>query len=147
MTLSNSVGCPLERADLERQPLAVDHRPEHEREQQQTDPGRRPGVLVAAQPAVRADDDPERRRHRDRDQQPDELDLGQPEGGPEECLGDEVLRQPLHEQQRDAAEQGDGRQQHLVRPAPGQDLGEMGDEECRKVDAAGPARRTAGTTR
>ena len=42
--------------------------------------------------------------------------------------------QPLHQQERDPAEHRDGRQQDLVRAAPGQDLRGMGDEERRDVD-------------
>ena len=46
-----------ERADAQGQPLAADLRAEHEGQQQQGDADGRPRVLVAAQPAVRADDD------------------------------------------------------------------------------------------
>ena len=123
-----------ERSELEGQALAVDLRAEDEGEQQQTDADRRPGVLVAAQPAVGPDDDAEGRRQGQRQQQPDELDLGQPELGAEERLGDEVLRQPLHQQQRDAAEQRHGRQQDLVGPPAGEDLGGVGGEEGGHVD-------------
>ena len=55
-----------ERSELEGQALAVDLRAEDEGQQQQPDADRRPGVLVAAQPAVGADDDAERRRHGER---------------------------------------------------------------------------------
>ena len=123
-----------QRPDLERQALAVDHRAEDERQQQQAHPGGRPGVLVAAQPAVGADDDAERRRDRQCDQQPHQLDLGQAEGRPEERLLDEVLWEPLHEQQRDAAEHRDRRQQHLVGPTPGQDLGQVGGQQRPEID-------------
>ncbi len=65
----------------------------------------------------------------ERQQQPDELDLGQPELRAEERLGDEVLRQPLHQQQRDPAEHRDGRQQDLVGPPAGEDLCGVGGEQ------------------
>ena len=112
-----------ERPELDGQALAVDLGAEHEGQQQQADPGRGPRVLVAAQPAVRADDDRQGRHDGQGDEQPDELDLGEPERGAEERLLDEVLRQPLHQQQRDPAEQrrssaaGSGR--CAGRPGPG----------------------------
>ena len=132
MTFSSSDGWPLNgpNCSVRREPLIS--RAKDERQQQQADARRRPRVLVAAQPAVGADDDPEGRRDRDRQEQPDELDLGEAERRPERVLGDEVLRQPLHQQQRDAAEQADDRQQDLVRPAAGEDLGEMGAARARR---------------
>ena len=123
-----------QRPELEGQPLAVDLGAEDERQQQQADPDRRPRVLVAPQPAIGADDDAERRGDDERAQEPDELDLGETELGAEERLGHEVLRQPLHEEQRDAAEHRDGRQQDLVRPAAGEHLRGVGHEQRGEVD-------------
>ena len=134
MTLSSSVGWPLNGPSWSVRRWPLISVPKDERQEQQPDAGRRPGVLVAAQPAVGADHDAEGRGDGERQQQPDELDLGEPEGRPEEGLGDEVLRQPLHEQQRDAAEHRDGRQQDLVGPAAGQDLGDVGAEQRAEVD-------------
>ena len=100
MTLSSSDGWPLSGPEAERQPRAADVDAEDEDEQQQRDAGRGPRVLVATQPAIRADDDRERGRD------------GQPTGaarraGPGRAqlarrrnrLPDEVLRQPLHQEQ------------------------------------------------
>ena len=56
----------------------------------------------------------------------------------EERLGDEVLRQPLHQEQRHAAEHGHGREQDLVGPAAGEDLRGMGHEQGDDVDRARP---------
>ena len=65
-----------DRAERERQALAVDLGPEDERQQQQGDADRRPRVLVEPQPAVGADDDGEGRGDADRQHEPDELDVG-----------------------------------------------------------------------
>ena len=134
MTLSSSVGWPLNGPSWRVRRWPLISVPEDEGQQQQTDADGRPGVLVAAQPAVGPDDDAEGRRQGECQQQPDELDLGQPELGAEEGLGDEVLRQALHQQQRDAAEQRDGRQQDLVGPPAGEDLCGVGGEEGGHVD-------------
>ncbi len=123
-----------DRAERERQALAVDLGPEHERQQQERDAGGRPGVLVEPQPAIGADDDRERGRDADRQDEPDELDVGQAELGAEEALDDEILRQPFHQQQADPAEQPDRGQQHLVGPSPGQHLGEMGRHQHPEID-------------
>ncbi len=123
-----------DRPDREREPRAVDVGAEDEREQQQGDADRRPRVLVAAQPGVGADDDRQRREDRDREDEPDQLDLGQPERRPEEVLRDEVLGQALHQQKRDPAEETDDRQQDLVRPATGEHLGEVRAEQGEHVD-------------
>ena len=81
--------------------------------------------------------------------EPDELDVGQAELGAEEALDDEVLRQPLHEQQADPAEQPDRRQQHLVGPPAGQDLGDVGRRGARRgrreVDGLGRRERRCGS--
>ena len=66
--------------------------------------------------------------------QPDELDLGEPDVVAEAVLGHQVLRQALHQQQRDPAEHPHDRQQDLVGPPAGQDLGEVGGEQGREVD-------------
>ena len=75
ITLSSSDGCPdsgpIER--VSRAPLTS--RSEDEREQQERDAGRRPGVLVGPQPGVRADGEREDRDDRERDEQPAELEL------------------------------------------------------------------------
>ena len=66
------------RPEPQGQPLPRDIRPEDERQQQQGDPGRRPGVLVATKPRVRAHDD--RRAGRATaiaEDEPDQLDLAQ----------------------------------------------------------------------
>ncbi len=116
-----------ERAELEGQALAVDLRAEHERQQQQADPDRRPGVLVAAQPAVGADDDPERRRDGERQH------AARPAGpGParasvpknvwvtrscgSRCMSSSEIPPSI----------ADRRQQDLVGPPAGEDLGERG---------------------
>ena len=127
---------PAERADDEGEPLPADVRAEHEGQQQERDAGRGPRVLVPAEPAVRADDDCERRRDGQRQEQPDELDLAEPLGA-EEPRADEVLRQPLHQQQADPAEHPDGGQQDLVRPAPGDDEREVRREQRAQVDREG----------
>ena len=88
-----------ERPELDRQALPIDLRAEHEGQQQQPDADGGPCVLVATQPAIRADDDRECRQHGQRDEQPRQLDLGQAECRPEEGLLDEILRQPFHQQQ------------------------------------------------
>ena len=75
------------------------------------------------------------------DEQPDELRLGEPA----EAAG-EVLRQALHQQQPDAAEQPDRRQQDLVGPPPGQDERGVHQEQRAEVDrASSPA--SAGVVR
>ena len=143
--MSSSDGWPLTGPNVERQARAVDVRPEHEGEQEQADADRRPGVLVAAQPAIRADDDRERRATiATAEDQPDELDLGEPELRPEERLDDEVLRQPLHQQQGDAAEQrrrpAAGSGPSAGRPAPGPQVrAEQGREVDGEATAVGEA--------
>ena len=52
-------------------------------------------------------DDCERCRDGQRQEQPDELDLAEPLGA-EEPRPDEVLRQPLHQEQADPTEHPDG---------------------------------------
>ena len=74
MTLSSSVGWPLNGPILSVRQGAVGLLAEDEGQQQQADPGRRPGVLVATQPGVRADDDRQHADDRDGDQQPQQLD-------------------------------------------------------------------------
>ena len=124
---------PGQRADREREAGAVDVAAEHERQQQQGDPGGRPRVLVGPQPGVRSDGEREDRDHRQRDQEPAELELAEPEHGVAELLDDELLRQPLHQQQADAAEERRGRQQHLVGAPTGQDERDVDDEQRDEV--------------
>ena len=125
-----------ERADDEGEPLPADVRAEHERQQEERDAGRGPGVLVLAEPAVRADNDRERRRDGQRQEQPDELDLAEPFGA-EEPRPDEVLRQPLHQQQADPTKHPDSGQQHLVRPPPRDDEREVRREQRAEVEGEG----------
>ena len=132
--MSSSDGWPLIGPEREREPLAVDLGAEDERQQQQRDAGRRPRVLVLAQPEVGPDDDRDRAGEDERERQPDELDLGQAELRAEEALDDEVLRQPLHQQQADPAEQPDRRQQDLVGPPTGEDLGDVHAEQHAEID-------------
>ena len=58
--------------------------------------------------------------------QPDELDVAEAERRAADVERHEVLRQPLHEQQRDPAEQPDDGQQDLVGPPAGEDLARGG---------------------
>ena len=133
MTLSSSVGWPLNGPirRVSRAPLASS--PEDEGQQQQADPGGRPGVLVATQPGVRADDDGQHADDRDGDEQPQQLDAGQAErvaeGGARLVLG-----QSLHQQQTQAAEHAERRQQDLVGPPAGQDLGQVRGGQSGQVD-------------
>ena len=135
MTLSSSVGWPLIGPSCERQALAVDLGAEDERQQQQADPGRGPRVLVAAQPAVGSDDDREDRDRRDRQQQPAELDRRQPERPAEDVWVD---RAPAAAAPSAAApippSMPDRRQQDLVGPPPGQDLGDVRHQQRPEVD-------------
>ena len=77
-------------------------------------------------PTVGRDADPEH--------EPDELDLGEADVGAEPVLRDEVLRQPLHEQQRDPAEQAHDRVQDLVRAPAGQHEREVAARQGDQVD-------------
>ena len=136
-----------ERADLERQPLAVDLGAEHEGEEQQPDPGRRPGVLVAPQPAVGADDDPERRGHGQRAQQPDELDLGEAQASSRRTSGS---RDPgasaasgAATRHRASPRSAGGSGRSAARRGPGRDVRRAG----RPRRSRGRARRTARTGR
>jgi hypothetical protein len=118
-----------ERADVESQAGAVRLAPENERQKEERHAGCGPAVLVEPQPGVGSDHDRKGRQHDDRDQQPHEL-----RGTDAAELADEVLRQPFHEQEADPPEQPDGRQEDLVGPAAGQDLGKMGAEKRGEVD-------------
>ena len=60
--------------------------------------------------------------------------VGQAEAPPR--LAGQVLRQPLHEQQADAAEQADRRQQDLVGAPAGEDQGEVGRRAARRGRSA-----------
>ena len=137
MTLRNSDGCPLNGpiCRVRRWPLTSDT--QDEREQQEAHAGRGPGVLVATEPAVGADDDPDDRRDRDPEDQPDELDLGQADVVAEPVLRDEVLWQPLHEEQRDPAEEPHDREQDLVRSPAGQHERQVAAGQRREVDDQG----------
>ncbi len=123
-----------DRPEAQRQPLARNVSAEHEGQEQQRDPDRRPRVLVAAQPAVGPDHDADRRGHGDGEDEPDQLDIAEAQRGLADLEGHEVLRQPLHEQQRDAAEEPDDRQQDLVRAPAGEDLGDVGHGEGPEID-------------
>ena len=63
-----------------------------------------------------------------------------PRTSPAELHRDEVLRQALHQQQGDAAEQTHDRQQHLVRPPAGEDLREVRQPQRDQIDRQ-PLRR------
>ncbi len=123
-----------ERPDAERQPLTGDVGAEHEGEQQETDADRRPRVLVPSQPAVGTDHDAERRRDGEPEQQPDQLHVPEAQRRTAKVHRHEVLREPLHQEERDAAEQPDHGEQHLVGPSTRQDLCDVRDGERREVD-------------
>ena len=92
---------PIE--SVRRAPLTS--RAEHEGQQQQRDPGRRPRVLVGPQPGVRADGEREAPRSPPSatSSQPS-WSWPRPSSAPPNDWVDEVLGQPLHQQQPDAAE-------------------------------------------
>ena len=133
MTFSSSDGWPLNgpKRRVRREPAVSV--PKHEHEQQEDDPDRSPGVLVAAEPRVRADHDADGRGDADGEHQPDQLDLAQPQGPAADVVGHQVLGQALHQEQRDPAEHPHRRQQDLVGPTPGEDLGEVGEGERAEV--------------
>ena len=125
---------PCDRPDREREAGAVGLAAEHEGQQQQPDPDRRPGVLVGPQPPVRADCEGEGADDPHRDQQPNQLELAESDQSPNKRLLHEVLRQSLHQQQTDPAEHGYRRQQHLVDPATGQDERDVRESHGREID-------------
>ena len=75
--------------------------------------------------------------------EPDQLDVGEAEVRAADVLDDEVLGQPLHQQEADPAEQPDGRQQDLVGAAAGDDLGDVDAEQDAEIDERGGAARPA----
>ena len=103
-----------------------------------------PRVLVGPQPGVGADGE---REHRDappaRSASHASWSWPSAEHRVAERLGDEVLRQPLHQQQAEPAQHPDGRQQHLVGPPAGEDEREVDGEQRAEVDERGPAGRAA----
>jgi hypothetical protein len=101
MTLRSSDGCP-KRTDAERQASATRHLAKQEDAASRPMPTR-PRVLVAAQPAVGSDEDRERGQDREANQDPHELQRGQAKLTARDRLDDEILRQSLHQQERDAA--------------------------------------------
>ena len=142
--------------------------PKQEDEQQQPDADGRPGVLVVAQPAVAADEDRERRE--DHEARRRSRTAGAARGQlatADQLLRGEILRQPLHQQQREPAEQRRGREQHLVhapagdheRDMDGEHDAEVRDQEARRrrgsdcpglrndARLAQPATRSATATR
>ena len=123
-----------QRPDGQRQPRAVDVAAEHEGQQQQGDARGRPRVLVGPQPGVRADHQREHRDHGQREEQPAELQLAEAELRVAELLDDEVLRQPLHQQQADAAQHGRRREEDLVGAATGEHERQVDDEQGHEVD-------------
>ena len=84
---------------------------------------------------------------RDRQEQPDELDLGEAQArrrrraASTRSCGSRSISSSA-----DPAEQADGRQQDLVGPPAGEHLGEVGDEQRAEVDGAGRAAAAQATT-
>ena len=115
--------------DRERQAGAVHVVPEHERQQEQHHARRGPRVLVAAQPDVAADGDGQHGDDRQPDHEPDQLRSREPAEAP-----GQRLRQALHQQEPDAAQQPDRRQQDLVRAPPGEHEREVHGEQRTEVD-------------
>ncbi len=138
MTLSSSDGWPLNGPSdsVRREPLTSE--PKTKVSARSADAGRRPGVLVEAQPAVRAEADGDGRRHRQRHSEPQQLEVAEPERPGSHVLDDEVLREPLHEEQPEAAQEGGRRQDHLVEAPPGDDQ----DEVCRQQASCVERERT-----
>ena len=130
-------GLARDRADREREPGAVDVAAEDEREQQQADAGGGPRVLVGPQPGVRADRQRQRPDDAGRHQEPDQLEVAETEDEAEGGLHHEVLREALHEEEADAAQHRDGRQQHLVDPASGEDERDVDEADRAEIDREG----------
>ena len=125
---------PAHGPEVERQPRAVHIGPKHEGERQQPEARRRPRVLVQAEPAIRAHRDRDDPRDREREDQPDELERGQPEDRRTDALDHQVLGQSLGEQQADAAQQPHRGEQDLVYPTPRGDEREVHGDERPEVD-------------
>ena len=124
---------PRQGADREAEAGAVDVRTEHEHEQQERDPGGGPRVLVGPEPGVGAEPDGEDRDDSERDEQPSQLQLSEAVIRAAERLRNEILGQPLHQEQPEAAQHRHGWQQHLVRPSPGEDERHVHAEQRREV--------------
>src|SRR6185503_16188557 len=123
-----------DRADRQAQPLAVDVVAEEEGRQEQRDAGGGPGVLVEPEPAVAPDGHRERRREPERQDEPGELDVPEPQLPRPDRLDDLGLRQPLHEQEADPAEHAGRRQEDLVHAPSGQDQDQVGDPQQPEID-------------
>ena len=142
MTLRSSDGWPLTGPSWRVRRWPLISVPKHERQQQQPDADGGPRVLVAAQPACRSGRrSPSVVATSSASSSQTSWTSARPSSVAEERLGDEVLRQPLHQQERDPAEQRDGRQQDLVGPAAGEHLGDMGGEQRRRGRSRGRAGR------
>ncbi len=135
-----------DRPDVQGEPAPVDVAPEHERQGEQREPAGRPRVAVEPQPAVRSHDHRSRRRDREGDQEPGELEGAEPELEGPELLGHEVLGKPFHQEEPDAAEEAGRRQEDLVETAAGERQRDMRQEQRAEVDdQAGRVRRTDGS--
>ena len=134
-----------DRADRQAQALAVDVVPEDERREQQGDAGGRPRVLVEPQPEIAPDRDREGGGQAERQHQPGELDVAEPELPRTDGLDDLVLGQPLHQEQADPAEHRRRREEDLVHPPPGQHQRQVAQAEQPEVDQrGGPGSRGSG---
>ena len=137
-----------ERPELEGQALAVDLGAEHERQQQQADPGGRPGVLVAAQPAVGADDD---RRASSRRPARTSSQTSWTSASPSVVPKNVWVTRSCGSRSISSSEippsiaTVGSRTWSVRRPA--RTWASVGGEQRAEVDRAGPARRTAGTAR
>ena len=118
MIFSSSEGWPAKgpRRSVSRAPLVSS--PKHEDEQQQDDAGHRPGVLVGAQQEVVAQADGDDGGDAEREADPEQLQRHERQLERPDALDHEILRQPAHEQDREAHQQPDDGQQDLVAAPP-----------------------------
>ena len=122
-----------ERPDAQRQARPAGHLAKYEHEQQQGYAGGGPGVLVAAQPAVAADEDGGRGQHGQASRIQTSWSGPRPQLRAADRLDNQVLGQALHHQERDTREQGGNREEDLVHAPPRDHEQAMNDGQRNKV--------------